>query len=318
MKRTISIFLALFAFAAFLSVGVSAQVTTTNDASNEANLDIRFTDQSTGQQMPLTFDISRFPVLRVYDNQITEKRNDDNTVIDIEKATFSKKELAQIFQVKPKQVKAYIILKGNHATSIYGVRGVNGVLQVLSPQKYRQLKKEGKLDPRYKVAKNAVDGKELKQESRAISPKDRGLVTNEYYLAQLLEYAPECLVCGYIMRNAERKNLWGIFLVKEKKKYYLVYKEEDKVHKRKIKSDLAAILEASANTQISKIEFDINNPVFTEVYGGSLEFGMVYDGDMVFAVTPSKAAHFRAWNGQQYNGINDEYWQAEVGQFKQK
>ena len=163
-----------------------------------------------------------------------------------------------------------------------------------------------------------VDENELKQETRAISPKDRRLVTNENYLAQLLEYAPEGLVCGYIMRNSWRKNLWGIFLIKEKKQYSLVYKEEDKVQKRKIKSDQATILEASVNTQISKIEFDINNPVFTEVYGGSLEIGMVYDGDIVFAVTPSKAAHFRALNGHQYNGINDEYWQAEVDQFKQK
>ncbi len=163
-----------------------------------------------------------------------------------------------------------------------------------------------------------MHGKEVKQETRAISPKDRGLVTNDNYLAQLLEYAPEGLVCGYIMRNAWRKNLWGIFLVKEKKQYSLVYKEEDKVQKRKIKSDQATILEASVNTRISKIEFDINNPAFTEVYGGSLEIGMVYDGDIVFAVTPSKAAHFWALNGHEYIGINDEFWQAEVDQFKQE
>ncbi len=162
------------------------------------------------------------------------------------------------------------------------------------------------------------DSTQLKNETRAISPKDRGLVTNENYLAQLLEYAPQGLVCGYIMRNAWRKNLWGIFLIKEKKQYCLVYKEADKVEKRKIKSDQATILEASVNTQISKIEFDINNPVFTEVFGGSLEIGMVNDGDIVFAVTSSKAAHFRALNGHQYNGINDEFWQAEVDQFKQE
>ena len=163
-----------------------------------------------------------------------------------------------------------------------------------------------------------VNGQELKKETRAITPSDRGLVTNENYLAQLLEYAPEGLVCGYIMRNAWRKNLWGIFLVKEKKKYYLVYKEEDKVQKRKIKSDQATILETSVNTQISKIEFDINNPVFTEVYAGFPEAFMVYEGDISFAVTPSKAAHYRAWKGHEYIGINDEYWQAEVDRFKQE
>ena len=163
-----------------------------------------------------------------------------------------------------------------------------------------------------------VNGQELKKETRAITPSDRGLVTNENYLAQLLEYAPEGLVCGYIMRNAWRKNLWGIFLVKEKKQYSLVYKKDDKVEKRKIKSDLATILEASVNTRISKIEFDINNPVFTEVYAGFTDVVMVYEGDIAFAVTPSKAAHFRAWNGHEYNGIKDEYWQAEVDRFKQE
>ena len=168
------------------------------------------------------------------------------------------------------------------------------------------------------VAANTDDSIQLKKETRAVTPKDRGLVTNENYLAQLLEYAPEGLVCGYIIRNSWRKNLWGIFLVKENNQYSVVYKEADKVEKREIKSDQATILEASVNTRISKIEFDINNPVFTEVFGESLEIGMHYDGDIAFAVTPSKAAHFWALKGHEYIGINDEYWQAEVDQFKQE
>lgn len=168
------------------------------------------------------------------------------------------------------------------------------------------------------VVANIDDSIQLKKETRAVTPKDRGLVTNDNYLAQLLEYAPEGLVCGYIMRNSWRKNLWGIFLVKENNQYSLVYKEADKVEKREIKSDQATILEASVNTRISKIEFDINNPVFTEVFGGSLEIGMHYDGDIAFAVTPSKAAHLWAWKGHEYIGINDEYWQAEVDRFKQE
>ena len=168
------------------------------------------------------------------------------------------------------------------------------------------------------VVAHIDDSIQLQKETRAVTPKDRGLVTNENYLAQLLDYAPEGLVCGYIMRNAWRKNLWGIFLVKENNQYSLVYKEADKVEKREIKSDQATILEASVNTRISKIEFDINNPVFTEVFGGSLEIGMHYDGDIAFAVTPSKAAHFWALKGHEYIGINDEYWQAEVDRFKQE
>lgn len=46
-----------------------------------------------------------------------------------------------------------MILKGNHATSIWGMKGANGVLDVLSRNMYRQLKKEGKLDKEYLLAK---------------------------------------------------------------------------------------------------------------------------------------------------------------------
>lgn len=48
---------------------------------------------------------------------------------------------------------------------------------------------------------------------RTVYPSDRGMVGKGSYLDKLLEYAPQDYVCGYIMRNAWNKNLWGIFLV---------------------------------------------------------------------------------------------------------
>lgn len=152
------------------------------------------------------------------------------------------------------------------------------------------------------------------------TPQDRGLITEGTYLEKLLEYAPEGFVCGYIMRNAWNRNLWGIFLVKEKNKYSLVYKESDNLEERKIKSDVATVLETSVNERISKIEFDVNNPVFVEVPVGLPEATILYEGDVAFAVTPSKAAHFRAssFPGSEYLGIKDEYWQAERDRFKQE
>lgn len=155
---------------------------------------------------------------------------------------------------------------------------------------------------------------------RAITPQDRGIITEGTYLEKLLEYAPEGFVCGYIMRNAWNRNLWGIFLVKEKNKYSLVYKESDNLEERKIKSDVATVLETSVNERISKIEFDVNNPVFVEVPVGLPEATILYEGDVAFAVTPSKAAHFRAssFPGSEYLGIKDEYWQAERDRFKQE
>ena len=123
------------------------------EASRSANLDIRFTDPSTGRQMPLTTNINEFPVLLVYDNSVIEKGNDTKSAIDLGKDSYTQKELATIFGVKPEQVKAFMIRKGTDATSVWGTRGTNGVLQVLSPQKYNQLQQDGKLEEQYLLAK---------------------------------------------------------------------------------------------------------------------------------------------------------------------
>ena len=92
------------------------------------------------------------PLLLAYDQSIVESDKESIAIIDTEKDTFSKKELASIFGVKPKQIKAYMVLRENDATAKWGVRGMNGVLEVLSSRKYRQLKKECKLDFRFRIA----------------------------------------------------------------------------------------------------------------------------------------------------------------------
>jgi hypothetical protein len=118
---------------------------------NTANLDISF-NTSHGQQMDLTKDVTGFPVLLVYDYSIIEKDKDSKDAIDLDKGSYTQKELAAILGVKPEQVKAFMIRNGIDATSIWGSRGNNGVLEVLSPQKYSQLQKEGKLDVGYQLA----------------------------------------------------------------------------------------------------------------------------------------------------------------------
>ena len=155
--------------------------------------------------------------------------------------------------------------------------------------------------------------------TKEVYPRDRGIVGNKTdYLEKLKQYAPEEFVCGYIMRNAWNKNLWGIFLVKEGRKYSLVYKEADKTETRNIKSDLAKELEASVNKKIADIEYAVNNPVIVEVYDGGLPVvDILYDGDIAFAITPDKAAHFWA-EGFKYLGINDDIWQQEIDKFKKE
>ena len=54
------------------------------------------------------------------------------------------------------------------------------------------------------------------------------------------------------------------------------------------------------------------------VYDGLPEVVMYYDGDIAFAVTPDKAAHFWARGMKDYLGINDDIWQQEIDQFKQE
>lgn len=126
--------------------------TASKSLDDQKELDVRFQDPSTGQQMNLTSDIAKLPVLLLFDNNIIEKDNNTNVTIDPDKGTYSKKELADILNLKQKQVKAYMVLKGVDATSVWGARGVNGVIQVISPKVYSQLQKDGKLDARYRLA----------------------------------------------------------------------------------------------------------------------------------------------------------------------
>jgi len=155
--------------------------------------------------------------------------------------------------------------------------------------------------------------------TKEVYPRDRGMVgTKTDYLEKLKQYAPEGFVCGYIMRNAWNKNLWGVFLVKEGLKCSVVYKEGDLIETRDIKSDLAEDLETSVNKKIADIEKAVSTPITVNVYDGLLEVDILYDGDIVFAVTPDKAAHFWAWGMKDYLGINDDIWQQEVDKFKQE
>jgi len=155
--------------------------------------------------------------------------------------------------------------------------------------------------------------------TKEVYPLDRGMVgTKTDFLEKLKQYAPEGFVCGYIMRNAWNKNLWGVFLVKEGRKYSVVYKEADKTETRSIKSDLAKELETSVNKKIAEIEKAVSTPITVNVYDGLPEVDIIYDGDIAFAVTPDKAAHFWAEGLKDYLGINDDIWQQEVDKFKQE
>ena len=154
--------------------------------------------------------------------------------------------------------------------------------------------------------------------TKEVYPSDIGIVgTKTDFLDKMNQYAPEGLICGYIMRNSWNKNLWGVFLVKEGRKYSVVYKEADKSETRSIKADMARELEASVNKKIADIEKAVTTPVTVNIYEGFDEVVTIYDGDYAFAVTPDKAVYSWASSMGKYKGINDDIWQQEIDKFKQ-
>jgi hypothetical protein len=56
---------------------------------------------------------------------------------DFDKDSFSKKKVAGLLDIKPKQIKSITFLKDEAATKIWGSRGTNGVLEVIT-EKQRQ------------------------------------------------------------------------------------------------------------------------------------------------------------------------------------
>lgn len=63
--------------------------------------------------MDLTKDVTEFPVLLVYDYNIIEKDNDSKDEINLDKGSYTQKELAAILGVKPERIgetKVFIVL----------------------------------------------------------------------------------------------------------------------------------------------------------------------------------------------------------------
>lgn len=120
-----------------LSVDLSAQVAPENK-SQSAKFDI--VDKNTS--MSLTVDMKHIPILLVYDNHIVEM--EDTLLLSVERKQYTAEQLARVIGVKPSKIKACRYLKGEGATSIWGTRGFNGVLEVVSPSMYRKLKRKDK------------------------------------------------------------------------------------------------------------------------------------------------------------------------------
>ena len=120
-----------------LSIGLSAQVTSSGNKAQNPELDI--VDENTS--MSLTSNLNEMTLLFVYDNHVVEI--EATSQVSVERKQYTVKEIAHIIGVKPSKIKAYRFLKGKDATSIWGTRGFNGVLEVVSPSMYRKFKRKG-------------------------------------------------------------------------------------------------------------------------------------------------------------------------------
>ncbi|MBR2360732.1 MAG: hypothetical protein IKA75_10015 [Bacteroidaceae bacterium] len=121
-----------------LSIGLSAQITSSGNDTQSPGLDI-VVDKNTS--MSLTSNLNEMPLLLVYDNHVVEMEN--TSQLSVERKQYTVKELAHVIGVKPSKIKAYRFLKGIDATSIWGTKGFNGVLEVISPSMYRKFERKG-------------------------------------------------------------------------------------------------------------------------------------------------------------------------------
>lgn len=85
-------------------------------------------------------DLIARPLLVLDGNEITP----ESTAwagFDLTKAEYSKVELSRLFGVKARKIKSVTLLKGEAATSVWGSKGQNGVIEVQTKKGYRKMKK---------------------------------------------------------------------------------------------------------------------------------------------------------------------------------
>ena len=149
---------------------------------------------------------------------------------------------------------------------------------------------------------------------RAVYPRDRGIIGRESYtMEQLIKYAPLDYICGYVMKDQYGTIIYGIYLVNEKNKYSLVYKDSKRTETSEIASSLAKELESAVVNKIANIEYDMSNPVYVD---DDLPVAdLFYDAYSACAVTPDKAAFMLTWSTSAED-LPDNLWKKEIFKFR--
>lgn len=145
------------------------------------------------------------------------------------------------------------------------------------------------------------------------SPHGRGIIGSESYtMEELQKNAPQDYLCGYVMKDPWGNYLYGLYLVKEGKKYSLVYKKLDYSETRSIKSRQARKLILSVENKIAYADTPKSTANTVRSNGVVVYVTTFYDGNTAYAVTPGKAAYY--WTSGSED-IPDETWQQEYLNF---
>lgn len=147
-------------------------------------------------------------------------------------------------------------------------------------------------------------------------PDVRGIIGSESYpMGELQKNAPRDYICGYVIQNPWGTNLCGIYLVKEKNRYSLVYMKFDHAEVRRITSRQAKKLISSVESKIYSANVPKKTTNTAGGNGAGIQVITFYDGNTAYAFTPDKAVYF--WTSYSED-IPDEAWQEEYLKFKNK
>ena len=128
-----------------------------------------------------------------------------------------------------------------------------------------------------------------------VIPSDLSVLTG------ISKYAPKGYLCGYVVTEPAGNISYGLFLVKNRKRYELVLKWSYKTETRRIYSDLANALLGSAEANLDNATDE--KPVAGD-RGNETGIKLVdfYDGNKVYVLMPDKAAEYRS------EEIPDKIW----------
>jgi|GEM_PF-3908220 len=128
-------------------------------------------------------------------------------------------------------------------------------------------------------------------------------------LTGINRYAPKGYQCGYVVTEPAGNILYGLYLVRNRKRYELVLKWSYKTATRRIDSTLADMLlgSAEANLDDATVEKPVDGDRGDDTGMKLVDF---YDGNKVYVLMPDKAAECRS------EEIPDKIWLEQYRSFK--